>query len=132
MRSNLAPARGVLIATLLETSLVGHGGTFAISVTENADPSWIDGELRARAPELLAGCKGVGPQSRLLLSLHNVQAATCRMACTWLMMRSAHDHAQLLAVVAREIIYLARDLDRPGVDEQPPVEVDARRLQVAG
>lgn len=112
MGANLTPARGILVATLLETSLVGHGGTFAISLAENADPSWIDGELRARAPELLAGCKGVGPQTRLLLSLHHVQASTCRMACTWLMLRNAHDHDQLLAVIARELVYLAQDLDR--------------------
>lgn len=113
MRANPAPARGALIATLLETSLVGHGGTFAISLAENADPSWIDGELRARAPELLAGCQGVGPQSRLLLSLHHVRAATCRMACTWLLLRNAHDHDQLAAMIARELVYLACDLERP-------------------
>lgn len=113
MGANLTPARGVLVATLLETSMSGHGGTVAISLADNADPSWIDGELRARASELLAGCKGVGPQTRLLLSLHHVQAATCRMACTWLMLRNEHDHDQLLSLIARELVYVARDLDRP-------------------
>jgi len=113
MGPNLTPARGTLVATLLQTSLVGHGGTFALSLAENADPSWIDGELRARAPELLAGCNGVGPQTRLLLSLHQVQAATCRMASVWLLLRNAHDRDQLQAMVARELVYLARDLDRP-------------------
>lgn len=131
MGANLTPARGTLVATMLETSLVGHGGTFAISLAENADPSWIDDELRARAPELLAGCKGVGPQSRLLLSLHHVQAATCRMACTWLMLRNAHDHAQLLTMIAREIVYLARDLERPPESALPPIEIDARSVQAA-
>ena len=129
MSANLPPARGTLVATLLETSLVGHGGTFAISLPENADPSWIDDELRHRVGELLAGCKGVGPQSRLLLSLHRVQAATCRMACTWLMLRNAHDHDQLLAVIARELVYIARDLDRPAESSQPPIEVDTRSVQ---
>lgn len=129
MGANLTPARGTLVATLLETSLVGHGGTFAISLPENADPSWIDAELRTRAPELLAGCKGVGPQSRLLLLLHHVQAATCRMACTWLIIRNAHDHDQLLGVIARELVYIARDLDRPASGGHPPVEVDARSVQ---
>ena len=113
MRANLTPARGALVATLLETSLVGHGGTFAISLAENTDPSWIDGELRARATELLAGSQGAGPQSRLLLSLHHVQAATCRMVCTWLLLRDAHDRGQLSTMIARELVYLACDLKRP-------------------
>lgn len=104
---------GKIIATMLDTSLVGHGGTFALYVPDGAEPEWIAEQLQARSVELLGDCPGVGPQTRLLLSLHRVTFATCRLATVWLMLRNRHERAELLALVSREIAYLVRDLDRP-------------------
>lgn len=123
---------GTIIATMLDTSLIGHGGTFALQVPDGADTSWIADQLRARSEELLGDCPGVGPQTRLLLSLHHVRFAICRFATVWLMLRNRHERAELLALVSREIAYLVRDLDRPqpiggdlGVDQGVGTHVQA-------
>ena len=118
---------GTIIATMLDTSLIGHGGTFALHLPDGAEYLWIADQLQSRSAELLGDCPGVGPQTRLLLSLHRVTFATCRVATFWLMLRNRHDRAELLALIRREIVYLARDLDRP-----QPIGADPGVDQVAG
>ena len=105
-----------IVANLIEASCAG-GGTFALSVPIGADADWIDDQLRRRVGELLWS-DGLGPHSTVVLSLSELQGCDCNLAYNSILFVRRMKRGELIRMLAREVVVLARELRRP-VEQRP-------------